>query len=91
MNKILTWVLNFTKLKGANDYLTGKRAAAVSLAAALAASATIIVKLTEQGLPYLATVLSTPEFQTASMSWAAFFLALKGGRIEEKLKENSAK
>jgi hypothetical protein len=87
MNKIITWILGFTKFGKLNDALKGYRAAAVSLATALAGTAAIIVKLTEQGLPYLATVATTTEFQTAAGGWTAFFLALKGMRIEEKMVE----
>lgn len=90
MGKILTWILGFTKFGKLNEGLKGYRSSAIALAAALGASATIIVNLTDKGLPYLANLMGSGEFQTASGAWVAFFLALKGMRIEKKVEENTA-
>jgi hypothetical protein len=85
MNKILTWILSFSKLGKVNESIKGYRAAAIALATALAATTVIIVRFTEKGLPYLATLMGDPEFQTATGGWIAFFAVLKGMRIEKKL------
>ncbi len=85
MNKVLTWLLSFSKLGKVNDAVKGYRAAAIALATALAATTIIIVKFTEKGLPYLYELMGDPEFQTAAGAWIAFFAVLKGVRIEKKL------
>lgn len=85
MSKILNWIISFTKFGKLNDGIKGYRAAAVALATALAGTTACIVKFTEQGIGYLSTVAGSPEFQTAAGGWTAFFLALKGMRIEEKV------
>jgi len=82
MSKLLTWVLGFTKLGKVNDAIKGYRTQAVALTTALAATTVIIVRFTEKGLPYLATLMGDSEFQTAAGAWTAFFLALKVARIE---------
>lgn len=87
MNKVINWILGFTKFGKINEGIKGYRGAAVALAAALAGTTACIVKLTEDGLPYLGSMAGTTEFQTAAGGWTAFFLALKGMRIEKKLEE----
>jgi len=82
MGKILGWVVSLTGLGKVNDSIKGYRSQAVALATALAATTVIIVRFTEKGLPYLATLMGDPEFQTAAGAWTAFFLALKVARIE---------
>lgn len=84
--KLMGWVIGFTSIgKKANAFLDGKKQMLASLAAALAATATIIAKLAEQGTSYLVTIASTPEFSAASVGWIGFFNALGRKKLNEKL------
>jgi hypothetical protein len=84
MSKLLSWFLGFTKLGTLNDKLTGYRTQIIALATALSATAVIIAKIPDGGLPYILSLPREPEFQTAAGGWVAFFAALKGSRIENK-------
>lgn len=86
MKKILAWLVGITSIgKKVNGFLDGKKQALASLATALAATATIIAKASEQGTAYLMGVASTPEFIAASGGWIAFFNALKGEKLRAEI------
>ena len=65
------------------QFFDGKKQAIASLATALAATSTILAKLSGDGggLHYLATIATTPEFAAAGVGWIGFFNAMKGQKI----------
>ena len=85
MKTLIAWFLEKTKagqtVKKVQEAVDGKKQMIASLAAALTATITIIMKFGEQGMPYLMGLASTIEFATASAGWIGFFNALKGEKI----------
>jgi len=88
MKKLFAWMLGMTKVgkavKQAQGFLDGKKQMLASLAAAVPATLLILQRFTDEGLTYLTTVASTPEFLAASGGWVAFFNALKGEKIRHE-------
>jgi len=85
MNRILGWVLGFTKvgkvITSVKNWLDGKKQYIAGFATALPASFTILQKFSEEGTPYLLRLSSTPEFAAAGLGWGLVFGAAKGEKI----------
>jgi len=90
MDSMITWFLGFTKLGAVVDWLDGKKQMFASLAAALAATATMAAKFSDQGHVYLFHVASTPEFAAASVGWIGFFNALHGKKVMKEIAAGQA-
>jgi hypothetical protein len=68
MNKLVAWILGFTKLgkvaEPVQKWISGKGTYLSAAAAGIPALIIIIQKFADQGLPYLSTVLTSPEYIT---------------------------
>lgn len=88
MKSLIGWVLGMTRVgkvvKQAQMAVDGKKQMIASLVAAVTATATILLRFSEQGTKYLLEVASTPEFVAASAGWIGFFNALKGEKIRQE-------
>lgn len=66
MNKILTWVLGFTKIgkvaEPIQKFLSGKKAYLAGAGLAVPALVTILQNFSEQGLNYAVTLTGSPEW-----------------------------
>lgn len=67
MNKVIAWVLSFTKIgkvvEPVQKFLSGKKAYLAGAALAIPGILTIAQKFSEGGVAYLLTVTHTPEFE----------------------------
>lgn len=81
MSKFIGWIIGFTKVgkaaKSVQGALEGKKQMIASLAAAIPATFTIILKFIDLGTPYLVNLTSSPEFVAASAGWIGLFNAIK--------------
>lgn len=80
MNKILTWILGFTKIgkisEPARKWVSGKGTYLSAAAAGIPALIVIIQKFGEHGLGYFSTMMTSPEWITLCGAIAAIRLRL---------------
>lgn len=67
MNKLVTWILSFTKVGKVVDpvqkFLSGKKANIAGAAIAIPALVTMLTKFADQGTGYLVSIPTTEEFK----------------------------
>jgi hypothetical protein len=80
MNKIIAWILGFTKLgkvaEPVQKWISGKGTYLSAAAVGVPALIIIIQKFADQGLPYLSTILTSPEYITLCGALATVRLRL---------------
>lgn len=66
MNRVLTWILGFTKLGKVTEpvrkFISGKKSYLAGAGLAIPALMTILTRFSDQGTGYLVIITSTPEW-----------------------------
>lgn len=81
MDKIVTWILGFTRIgkiiEPVQKFLDGYKAYLAGTALMVPALVVILTRFSESGAGYLAGIMSTAEFKSLMEGWA--IIALRAG------------